>query len=129
MSEPVRRMLVAYDIVDDRRRDRVAVALQEHGERVQYSVFLVDGRPATFVRLRSALGGLIDLDVDTVMFCDLGNRESAVKHSIAHIGKRRPLTGDSTPSSSDAVGEHKSQPPVSRNIRVACDDTNVLRGR
>jgi len=94
MSEPVRRMLVAYDIVDDRRRDRVAVALQEHGERVQYSVFLVDGRPATFVRLRSALGRLIDLDVDTVMFCDLGNRESAVKHSIVHIGKRRLLTGD-----------------------------------
>jgi CRISPR-associated protein Cas2 len=94
MSEPIRRMLVAYDIVDDRRRDRVAVALQEHGERVQYSVFLVDGRPATFVRLRSMLGTLIDHDVDTVMFCDLGSRESAMRHSLSHIGARRALTGD-----------------------------------
>ena len=94
MSEPVRRMLVAYDIVDDRRRDRVAVALQEHGERAQYSVFLVDGRPATFVRLRSALHALIDPEVDTVMFCDLGARDSAMKHSISHIGARRRLTGD-----------------------------------
>lgn len=94
MSEPVRRMLVAYDIVDDRRRDRVAVALQEHGERVQYSVFFVDGRPATFVRLRALLSALIDTGADTVMFCDLGPRESAVKYAISHIGARRRLTGD-----------------------------------
>lgn len=94
MSEPVRRMLVAYDIVDDRRRDRVAVALQEHGERVQYSVFFVDGRPATFVRLRSALLGLIDPELDTVMFCDLGARGSAARNAIRHIGTPRRLTGD-----------------------------------
>ncbi len=87
-------MLIAYDIADDRRRDRVAVALQEHGERVQYSVFLVDGRPAAFVRLRSVLAGLIDAEVDTVMFCDLGTRDAAVKHSIRHIGARRALIGD-----------------------------------
>lgn len=93
MSEPVRRMLVAYDIVHDRRRDRVSVALQQHGERVQYSVFLVDGRPATFVRLRAVLSILIDPDVDTVMFCDLGSRDSA-RHSISHIGARRTVTGD-----------------------------------
>ncbi len=94
MSEPVRSMLVAYDIVDNRRRDRVAVALQEHGERLQYSVFLVDGRPATFIRLRAALLALIDPTVDTVMFCDLGARDTAARRAITHIGARRPLTGD-----------------------------------
>lgn len=94
MSEPVRRMLVAYDIVDDRRRDRVAVALQEHGDRVQYSVFFVDGRPATFVRLHAVVAALIDHDVDTVMFCDLGPRNSAVRNAIRHIGAKRRLTGD-----------------------------------
>lgn len=37
---PVRRLYVfAYDIVDDRRRDRVASLLQSHGARVQDSVF------------------------------------------------------------------------------------------
>src|SRR5690606_18379806 len=78
MSEPIRRMLVAYDISNDARRDRVAAALQEFGERVQYSVFMVDGRPATFVRLKSELRSLINPNADTVMFCDLGPRENAV---------------------------------------------------
>ncbi len=94
MSESVRRMIVAYDIVDDRRRDRVAVALQEWGQRVQYSVFAVDGRPASFVRLRAALAGLIDTDVDTIMFCDLGPRDGAAAAAVTHLGRPRRLTGD-----------------------------------
>lgn len=94
MSEPVRRMVVAYDIAEDRRRDRVAVALQEQGERIQYSVFLVDGRPASFVRLRAVLAGLIDPSVDTIMFCDLGPRATAIKRVISHIGIPRPTAGD-----------------------------------
>lgn len=93
MSEAIRRLLIAYDIVDDRRRDRVAVALQAHGERVQYSVFMVDGRPASFVRLRAGIAALIDPAVDTVMFCDLGSREAA-STTVTHIGARRRLTGD-----------------------------------
>jgi len=96
MSEAIRRMLVAYDIADDRRRDRVAVALQTHGERVQYSVFMVDGRPASFVRLRSVIASLIEPEVDTVMFCDLGPRDAAATRAVTHLGARRPLTGDST---------------------------------
>jgi len=95
MSEPIRRMLVAYDIVDDRRRDRVAVELQEHGERVQFSVFMVDGRPASFVRLRAALTRLIDTDVDGIMFCDLGPRETAIEQAITFVGARRSIVGDS----------------------------------
>lgn len=94
MSESVRRMLVAYDIANDRRRDKIAVTLQEYGERVQFSVFMVDGRPATFVRLRSALAALIEPTVDTVMFCDLGPRDTAAARVITHIGARRRLTGD-----------------------------------
>ena len=93
MSEPVRRMLVAYDITDDRRRDRVAVALQEHGERLQYSVFIVDGRPASFVRLKATLAELIDSESDAIMLCDLGPRETAIERVISHIGvQRRPPT-------------------------------------
>jgi CRISPR-associated protein Cas2 len=34
-----RTVVVAYDVVDDRRRSRVADALLDHGVRVQYSVF------------------------------------------------------------------------------------------
>lgn len=94
MSEPVRRMLVAYDIVDDRRRDRVVVALQEHGDRIQFSVFLVDGRPASFVRLKAVLEQLIDPDRDAIMFCDLGPRDTAAARAISYIGTRRRLGTD-----------------------------------
>lgn len=94
MSEPMRRMLVAYDIVDDRRRDRVAVALQEFGHRVQFSVFLVDGRPASFVRLRSALEELIDPSLDAIMFCDLGPRDTVAARAITYIGVRRRRDDD-----------------------------------
>lgn len=94
MSEPIRRMLVAYDISQDRRRDRVAVLLQEYGERVQYSVFLVDGRPASFVRLRHELRLLIVPETDSVMFVDLGRRDHARTEVVSFIGRRRRLTGD-----------------------------------
>ena len=37
-------ILVAYDIPDDRRRTRVAKALERLGKRVQFSVFVVRDR-------------------------------------------------------------------------------------
>lgn len=95
MSEPVRRCLVAYDISNDARRERVATELQRFGERIQYSVFIIDGRPASFVRLTAALRALIDEQVDAVLFCDLGPRDSAAKRAISTIGARRTLMGDS----------------------------------
>jgi CRISPR-associated protein Cas2 len=94
MSEAVRRLLVAYDVSEDPRRDRVAVLLQRYGERVQYSVFLVDGRPADFVRLRSALETLIDPHTDRVLLCDLGPRDRVTGHAMAFLGRRPTLTGD-----------------------------------
>ncbi len=94
MSEAVRRLLIAYDISDDGRRDRVAVALQGYGERVQFSVFVVDGRPSDFVRLRSSLNALIDTGVDRVLFCDLGARDGAALRAMTYLGRRPKLTGD-----------------------------------
>jgi CRISPR-associated protein Cas2 len=93
MSEPVRRVLVAYDVSDDLRRDRVAVTLQRFGERVQYSVFIVDGRPADFVRLRCTLEAIIDRNIDRVLFCDLGARE-IMDRRMTFIGRRPTLSGD-----------------------------------
>jgi CRISPR-associated protein Cas2 len=72
MSEAIRRLLVAYDIANDARRDRIAVTLQAYGERIQYSVFVVDGRPAEFVRLQLALNRVIDPRTDRILLCNLG---------------------------------------------------------
>lgn len=95
MSEAVRRLLVAYDIADDARRDRVAVTLQGYGERIQYSVFMVDGRPADFVRLRLTLSGLINGDADRVLLCALGPTEAARRRS-SYLGRPPRLTGDAS---------------------------------
>ncbi len=43
--EAPRRWLIAYDISLDERRTRIAHLLESYGDRVQYSVFVVDLRP------------------------------------------------------------------------------------
>lgn len=96
MSEATLRMLIAYDICDDRRRSDVADLLQRHGDRVQYSVFIVDGRPAQFVRLERALAQLIDPREDSVLLCLLGPTESANRRRMRFLGVRRRITGDET---------------------------------
>jgi CRISPR-associated protein Cas2 len=93
MSESPRRILVAYDVSSDARRDRVATALQEYGQRIQYSVFLVDGRPADFVRLQVTLNTLIDPATDRVLLCDLGDVGHA-RRKTTYIGQTPRLTGD-----------------------------------
>ncbi|MBI4820413.1 MAG: CRISPR-associated endonuclease Cas2 [Deltaproteobacteria bacterium] len=61
-------VVVAYDIVDDERRGRVAKALNGYGERVQKSVFdcLVDER--RLAELQERLEDLIDLSTDSVRY-------------------------------------------------------------
>lgn len=91
-GEPARRYLVAYDISDDRRRARVAKRLQTCGDRVQYSVFVVDVRPARLVRLRAHLEQLIDPDVDSVLLCDLGIVASIDNRRFEFLGYSAAIT-------------------------------------
>ena len=55
MRDDVRRVLVAYDVPSDRRRTRVAKTLLKYGDRIQYSVFVVDAAPAKLLRMRGEL--------------------------------------------------------------------------
>lgn len=92
----VRRYLVAYDISSDRRRDRVAKRLQAYGDRVQYSVFIVDASPVRLQRLRFGLQELVDATEDSVLFCDLGLAAGADGTRFSYLGKSRPLTVDNS---------------------------------
>jgi CRISPR-associated protein Cas2 len=87
-----RRYLIAYDIVDERRRAHVAARLQSFGDRVQYSVFVVDARPAKIVRLKAALAQCLELSEDSLLICDLGTLSVDVDRRLEVIGKRRKLT-------------------------------------
>lgn len=63
--------LVAYDIADPKRLRKVATACEDFGTRKQYSVFLCRLSATDFVRLRSRLYDLIQLDKDQVLFIPL----------------------------------------------------------
>lgn len=88
--EPARRWLVAYDITDDARRDRIAHTLESYGDRVQYSVFIVDLRPAKLVRLRTKLTDMMDAS-DSVLLADLGDVGN-LRGRFVCLGRQRPIT-------------------------------------
>lgn len=96
MSEPAHRYLVAYDIVDDRRRDHVAKVLGGYGDRLQYSVFVLDVRAARMIRLRAELMSLVKLHEDSVLICDLGPTHALSPARFDYLGRRRPITDQQT---------------------------------
>lgn len=67
-----RRYLIAYDIADPRRLQRVIKLMEGYGTRLQYSVFLCDLSRAELVTWRLGLDKLIELGEDSVIRIDLG---------------------------------------------------------
>lgn len=92
-SDAVHRYILAYDIASDLRRVRVAKTLESYGDRVQFSVFLVDTKPARVLRLRARIAGEIDLATDSLLVCDLGPVQGSGGGRIDFVGANRPITG------------------------------------
>ncbi len=63
--------IVAYDIADPKRLRKVATACEDFGVRKQYSVFLCRLSATDFVRLRTRLYDLLNLERDQVFFIPL----------------------------------------------------------
>ena len=92
MRDDVRRVLVAYDVPSDRRRTRVAKTLLKYGDRIQYSVFVVDAAPAKLLRMRGELEGVIKTDEDSVLLCDVGLLSSVDEQRFSYVGLTRAIT-------------------------------------
>ncbi|MFP5023510.1 CRISPR-associated endonuclease Cas2 [Pseudonocardia phyllosphaerae] len=92
MSDVVHRYVLAYDVTSDNRRVRVAKKLESYGDRLQYSVFLVDIKPARMVRLKAAVTACLEAGVDSLLICDLGPLVSGHTHRVEFIGARRSFT-------------------------------------
>jgi CRISPR-associated protein Cas2 len=78
-------ILVSYDVTDDRRRLRLAGALEDFGTRVQYSVFECHLEPDQIDRLRARLLAEIEPQEDSVRlyhFC----RDCGAKTEIHGVG-------------------------------------------
>lgn len=87
-----RRVLIAYDISPDDRRLAVAKVLLRYGDRVQYSVFVIDCHPAQLQRLRFELEDTMDTTQDSILICDLGPLKQAINERFDWLGQRRHIT-------------------------------------
>lgn len=92
MRDDARRTLIAYDVPDDRRRARLAKLILSYGDRIQYSVFIVDAAPAKVRRIKDEVQELIDPDEDSVLFCDLGLLARLDEPTFSYIGRTREVT-------------------------------------
>lgn len=90
--DDARRYVVAYDIPDDRRRARIAKKLGSYGDRVQFSVFVIDVRPARVVRLMAELQRLMHPEEDSILLCEVGPVIGAERGRFQIFGRARPLT-------------------------------------
>jgi CRISPR-associated protein Cas2 len=63
--------IVSYDISNPKRLRKVATVCEDFGVRKQFSVFLCRLSATDFVRLRSRLYDLINLEQDQVLFIPL----------------------------------------------------------
>ena len=91
-SDSVHRYVLAYDVASDARRAQLAKTLESYGDRLQYSVFLVDTKPAKMLRLKATVTARLDLATDSLLICDLGPLTEGGTRRIQFIGSTRPIT-------------------------------------
>jgi len=84
-----RKLLVAYDIADQKRLRKVADVVEGYGYRMQYSVFVCHLSQSDIEKMKNALLKVINHATDQCLFIDLGPSSSDDSSSIETIG--RPL--------------------------------------
>lgn len=89
VPNPLLFVVIAYDVVADRRRNRIFKTLKNHGRHVQFSVFECQLRRADYLRLRGKLERLINPVEDNVRFYFL-DRDAVGR--IEQVGVERGLT-------------------------------------
>ncbi|MCY4072795.1 MAG: CRISPR-associated endonuclease Cas2 [Chloroflexi bacterium] len=81
-------VVVSYDVPENRRRGRIARALQDFGgERVQLSVFECHLTPRNWTRLRERLNKIINPDEDSVRLYRLCEQ---CRENILFLGRAVP---------------------------------------
>lgn len=83
-------VLVAYDVRTDteagrRRLRKVAKICQDHGQRVQFSVFECVVDQAQWIAFRAKLVAAIDWDLDSLRFYFLG---AEWRRRVEHVGSK-----------------------------------------
>ena len=79
--------LCTYDVAEDKRRDRLFELLKDHGEHVQFSVFLCSLTAAEVKRLSSTASDIIHLEEDQLLVIDIGPDVADWTTSLACLGR------------------------------------------
>lgn len=84
-------VLISYDVSTSdtagrTRLRKVAKECQNHGQRVQNSVFEADLDYATFLKMKDRLLRLIDQEQDSLRFYYLGNNW---ERRVEHVGSKK----------------------------------------
>lgn len=88
-----RRYLIAYDIADPIRLRRICALMEDHGERLQYSVFLCDLSLGELAELESTAMRLMNLTQDSLIRIDLGPAASPATVRAIGQPRRMPTNG------------------------------------
>ena len=83
-----RFVIVSYDISEPKRWRKVFAIMKDHGEHVQYSVFLCQLTGKDEVALKTSLEQVIRHDEDQILFARLGPVDSkAIQRDLSVIGR------------------------------------------
>ena len=87
-----RRYLFCYDIRDSRRLRQTHRIAREHGDALQYSVFICDLSAAERIQMMDAFRDVLDQTVDSIAVFDLGATQTDEKAQVVdRLGPQPPL--------------------------------------
>jgi CRISPR-associated protein Cas2 len=78
---------VASDKAGDKRRSKLFDLLMDHGEHVQFSVFLCVLTHAEFVRLKATAEEILHAQLDQLLFIDIGPDSGDWMNGLFCVGK------------------------------------------
>jgi len=86
-------IVVSYDIVDDKRRNRAAKILKDYGEKVQFSVFECILNEVILKEMKKRIAGVIETKEDSIRIyylCDACQKKIVVE-GVGRVSEDRDL--------------------------------------
>lgn len=87
VSNNRRIFLCTYDVADDKRRTKLFELLKDHGEHVQYSVFLCSLTRSEVKRLSAVVDEIIHQGEDQLLLVDIGSDDIDWTTQLSCLGK------------------------------------------
>lgn len=87
LTSNYRIFLCTYDVAEDKRRSKLFELLKDHGEHVQFSVFLCSLTTSEAARLGAAASEIMNRDQDQLLIIDIGPDHADWLNSMACCGK------------------------------------------